>query len=57
MLWRQMACLMIEHAEYKEAAQTLEELRVNEPDDAITLAQLIIAYSQVMNLVIHFDCS
>jgi len=48
MLWRQAASLMIEQGDHSEAVKSLEELRKNSPNDVVTLAQLIVAYAQVL---------
>lgn len=47
MLWRQAASLMMQQGDLGEAVKSLEELRKSSPDDITTLAQLIVAYSQV----------
>jgi hypothetical protein len=47
MLWRQAASLMMGQGQYAEAVKSLEELRAVSPDDVPTLAQLIVAYSNV----------
>jgi len=46
LLWRQTANFMMEQGDFEEAARSLEELHKSSPNDTITLAQLIIAYSQ-----------